>query len=626
MSQSVLERLVVELTTDTTGLESGLRDAEQQVEQSTGRIETSAGSIAAATGRAVLAIGAVAAAAGGALVAAAGRAAAYADEIDKLAIRTRIGTDTLQELRFAADQAGVPFTAIEANIRAFTGRLAEVERGGGSAVATFERLGVALRDDAGGLRDTESLFLDTVTALAGVENETERAALAVQAFGEQGSALLPFLQLGPDGLNDLRERARDLGLVLNEADIARLVEYQDKLSEVQQQFGAIVRDITIDLLPVLEDLIPIIQDSIVPAVRDFAEALGADPFKGLRDLAADFNTVRDAVAGLSSAFADGLPDAEGFLSALSRLNPFTRGQRESADAIYDELFAPDAGGRRVDVDAEGQSAPVAGPNIAADFLTVVRDNLARIDTGILQGTDLVRAQIALIDQARERARQEFADELLEQVLEDLFQIREDLSASLGDLSPAERLSLLQASLGAAGIGVGQTVSAGFSTDAPGAAGLVPFEDAADAVTDGAEAAAGVTTRAALQFATTVAGAGASLADALRSGSPRAVGSSLASGVGSIVGLFNPAAGSAISVIGGLLSGFLPSGQATEASRAAGAAARGAPAVEFNLTQNNSIAVNGMPEFRDALTDSVTQLARVIETNLIPRITRLEANA
>jgi hypothetical protein len=80
------------------------------------------------------------------------------------------------------------------------------------------------------------------------------------------------------------------------------------------------------------------------------------------------------------------------------------------------------------------------------------------------------------------------------------------------------------------------------------------------------------------------------------------------------------------IVGGIFGGLLGPRPESEATRAIGAQARGAPAVEFNLTQNNSIAVNGLPELRSALTDTVNQLARVIESNLIPRITRLEATA
>jgi hypothetical protein len=122
----------------------------------------------------------------------------------------------------------------------------------------------------------------------------------------------------------------------------------------------------------------------------------------------------------------------------------------------------------------------------------------------------------------------------------------------------------------------------------------------------------------------VLGLGGQLAGAAASG--------LQGGIGSILGLTASAvpglnlAAALLPIIGGIFGSLFSPREEAEATRAPGAQARGAPAVEFNLTQNNSIAVNGMPEFRDALTDSVTQLARVIETNLIPRITRLEANA
>jgi hypothetical protein len=164
------------------------------------------------------------------------------------------------------------------------------------------------------------------------------------------------------------------------------------------------------------------------------------------------------------------------------------------------------------------------------------------------------------------------------------------------------------------------------------------------------AAAEATRSAGEQFQQSVIVAGAqftaSLIDSIRSGdiggafqSVLGLGGQLAGAASSFVGaggaLFGltkaavPGLGLAaalLPILGGIFGSLFSPRPESEATRAIGASARGAPAVEFNLTQNNSIAVNGMPEFRDALTDSVTQLARVIETNLIPRITRLEANA
>lgn len=262
---STLETLVVRLTADATKLEQELN---QQVRKS----ETAGQKIGRAfstAARAAVGLGTAAAGVATALTVAANRAAGYADEVDKAAIRTRLAKTTVQELRFVADQAGGSFQAIEQNIRAFTGRIAEAERGSKTLEGTFDRLGVALKDSNGNLRDTESLFLDTLNALSKVENETERAALAVSAFGETGTELLPIISQGAGGIDELRQKARDLGIVLDDQSVKTLVAYKDQLSRVQQQFGAIQRELATALLPVLTD-------KLLPAIER-----GLEIFRGL---------------------------------------------------------------------------------------------------------------------------------------------------------------------------------------------------------------------------------------------------------------------------------------------------------------------------------------------------------
>ena len=83
----------------------------------------------------------------------------------------------------------------------------------------------------------------------------------------------------------------------------------------------------------------------------------------------------------------------------------------------------------------------------------------------------------------------------------------------------------------------------------------------------------------------------------------------------------------ISLIGSIFSLFLPGGSdrggESSAARAAGVGPRGAPSVELNVTQNNSLAVSGITELRGALADTVDQLSRVMQQNVLPRLTSLE---
>jgi hypothetical protein len=275
---SILEQLIVEITSDNTKLQRGLRDAERST-------TASAANIARATQVAAAATVAV----GTAFVAAANRAAQYADEVDKAAIRTRLSRGAVQELRFVTDQLGGSFSTIETAVVGLTQRLAGVEQGSERQSEAFRRLGVSVRDANGNLRDTEAIFFDAVGALQGVTNETERAVLAQEVFGRSAAQLAPVLAAGAGSVDELRKRARELGIVLGDQSVSDLVAYKDQLSALQQQFGALTREVSIAFLPVLtEGVLPAVQGALTAfrglpepvqrgatALTGFATAAGA---------------------------------------------------------------------------------------------------------------------------------------------------------------------------------------------------------------------------------------------------------------------------------------------------------------------------------------------------------------
>lgn len=284
---STLETLVVRLVADANELEKELREQEGKARSAGERI----GNAFRLGARNLAAIGVAATGAATALTALASRSAEYANEVDKAAVRTNLARSTVQELMFVAEQSGGTWQTIEGNVRAFTGRLAELERGSESMVQTFKRLGVATHDSNGALRSQEDLLFDTLEALAGVENQTEQSVLAVQAFGETGLELVPILSQGADGLKELRDRANELGLVMDDQSVRSLVEYRDSLSEVQQQWGALQRELAVAVLPILKDGVnPALQGAVslframpepIQGVVTGASALGV-AFAGVR--------------------------------------------------------------------------------------------------------------------------------------------------------------------------------------------------------------------------------------------------------------------------------------------------------------------------------------------------------
>jgi hypothetical protein len=101
-------------------------------------------------------------------------------------------------------------------LQRFTRRAAEAAQGTGEAKDALAQMGIALRDQSGNLRRSEDLLGDVADAFAGIEDPAERVRLAFKLFDSEGVALVNLLRDGNGALDEMRERARDLGIVLDE--------------------------------------------------------------------------------------------------------------------------------------------------------------------------------------------------------------------------------------------------------------------------------------------------------------------------------------------------------------------------------------------------------------------------
>lgn len=233
---------------------------------------------------------------GTALFATAVKASNMADEIDKMSIRSGVSRERLQELKFATDQVGVSMSDVETAVDGLRRRLVQVDDGTGRTGANLERLGVSIRDASGEMRSMDDLFPEIVAGLSKIENETERGSLAVDIFGRSASNLAPLLAQGAEGIEELSARARELGLVMSDENIAEMVAFKDAMSEIKDQAGAVGREIAMSVLPIIKnELIPFIQNTAIPAIQNFVQTF--------RDM--DDSTKRTAATLLGIAAAGG---------------------------------------------------------------------------------------------------------------------------------------------------------------------------------------------------------------------------------------------------------------------------------------------------------------------------------
>lgn len=173
------------------------------------------------------------------------------DMVD-MSVRTGLSVEALSELRFAAGQSGASVEELEAGVRIMSRTLDDAAQGSRTAVDELARLGLSVEDLAGLSQDQRfELFAERIAAIA---DPAERSAAAMGIFGRGGARLLPLMQGGARGIQELREEARRLGLTMSTEDAQAAEQFGDALSRLWAQVKMAVFHIGAGLAPVLERL------------------------------------------------------------------------------------------------------------------------------------------------------------------------------------------------------------------------------------------------------------------------------------------------------------------------------------------------------------------------------------
>ena len=152
------------------------------------------------------------------------------DELGDLSAETALGVDTLNSLRIAAGASGTQLSELAPSLRQLAKRMDDVRMGTGEAKQAFADLGIDVRDARGELRSADDVFKEAIGLLQGVENETQRAAMATRIFGESGVKLTQVL--GDVPLDAFNERAAIFGTDVGPDAVAAAAEWQSGLQDL----------------------------------------------------------------------------------------------------------------------------------------------------------------------------------------------------------------------------------------------------------------------------------------------------------------------------------------------------------------------------------------------------------
>lgn len=226
-----------------------LEKTDEKAEGVTGKLTKGIGTaakwglgLATATGAAV-----------GGMLGMANQTAETADEIDKLSERTGISRENLQKWKYAAGQSGADIGKLEVGVKKLSDVMVGATTGNEAAQKSFAQLGISLDDLKS--KSQEQIFEDVMFALSDMDEGAQRNVLGNDLLGKSYTEMLPLLNSGSDGMEALRIRAEELGLVMSEENVKANVQFGDSMDDVKQSLGMVTANVSNQFLPVLNNIL-----------------------------------------------------------------------------------------------------------------------------------------------------------------------------------------------------------------------------------------------------------------------------------------------------------------------------------------------------------------------------------
>ncbi|MCH9052816.1 MAG: hypothetical protein IIA72_17390, partial [Proteobacteria bacterium] len=245
----------------------------------------------------------------------------FADKIGKTADQIGITTAALQEYRFALDLSGVATETTDKGLTKFVRNMGELGKTSNAVKDVLKDIDPVLLANLRSFETVEDQLAAVFSALAGYTTQQKRAAVAAALFGRAGVKMTVAVKNGIVAFEALRQRARDLGLILEDKLIRNAEKANDELTVLAEVIKVKLVGAVIAFAPQIADLAQQFADAI-PKIIGAAEAFGrfvglfeARPAERIRELSEEIARLQQQIGAQRGDFIPdflqfNLPDLE----------------------------------------------------------------------------------------------------------------------------------------------------------------------------------------------------------------------------------------------------------------------------------------------------------------------------
>lgn len=228
-------------------------------------------------------------------------------------------------LRGAMQLSGVDTDKASGALTIFSKTLGNARGDAAKTAKLNQELGGSFLDAAGNVKPMSDILPGLADKFKSLPDGPERAALATQLFGRSGVQMLPFLSKGSEGIAELTDKAKSLGLTLDDTSMRVFADAKKSAREYQAATQGLSATLGQNLVPVLDGLQNVYRQALLPIIQSATSFLAAhrEQFLKVGDSISQFaGVVGGVVSRVISAIAPMAGQLfSGFAGTFSKIGP-----------------------------------------------------------------------------------------------------------------------------------------------------------------------------------------------------------------------------------------------------------------------------------------------------------------
>ncbi|MDR8400115.1 phage tail tape measure protein [Paraburkholderia sp. USG1] len=232
--------------------------------------------------------------------------AEYGEQVENLHKKTGESTDSIQQWAFAAKSVGVDMKDATKTLTDLGDAQNKAVSGNKDAAKAFSAVGISLAD----LKKSspEQLLPQIADAFSKSADSASKAAVANELFGSSGNDLIPLLDRGRAGLDDLRAAAQGAGAVIGGETVAQMAALKEQMDLSKAKMDALTLSAKAQLLPTIINLTDAMTGNVAmkPLLNDFYNGVAVimkSAATAVATLVVGFEQTSEVVATLASVTA-----------------------------------------------------------------------------------------------------------------------------------------------------------------------------------------------------------------------------------------------------------------------------------------------------------------------------------